>query len=76
MHFERHFAFQNAYNWGINVFKICIWGRISSDIRSEINCTAMRERIYERISNDIPPQRIFLNIVIPILMHFYSFLKN
>ena len=29
--------------------------------------------ISERISDDIPPQRKILNMVIPILMHFCSF---
>ena len=32
--------------------------------------------ISERISDDIPPQMKILNIVIPILMHFCSFVSN
>ena len=42
----------------------------------KFNFMATREQIYERISNYIPPQRNFLNTVIPSLMHFYSFLKK
>ena len=32
--------------------------------------------ISERISDDIPPQMKILNMVIPILMHFCSFVAN
>ena len=32
--------------------------------------------ISERISDDIPPQMIILNTVIPILMRFYSLVSN
>ena len=32
--------------------------------------------ISERISDDIPPQMKILNMVIPILMHFCSFVSN
>ena len=32
--------------------------------------------ISERINNDIPPQIKILNMVIPILMHFYSIVSN
>ena len=32
--------------------------------------------ISERISDDIPPKMKMLNMVIPILMHFYSFVSN
>ena len=32
--------------------------------------------ISERISDDIPPQMKILNMVIPILMHFCSFISN
>ena len=32
--------------------------------------------IYEHISDDIPPQMEILNMVIPILMHFYYFVSN
>ena len=32
--------------------------------------------IFERISDNIPPQMKVLNMVIPILMHFYNFLSN
>ena len=32
--------------------------------------------ISKRISDDIPPQMKILNMVIPILMHFCSFLSN
>ena len=32
--------------------------------------------ISERISDDIPPQMKILNMVIPILMHFCSFISS
>ena len=32
--------------------------------------------ISERISDDIPPQMKILNMVIPILMHFYKHVSN
>ena len=32
--------------------------------------------IFERISDDIPPQIKILNLVIPILMRFYSLISN
>ena len=32
--------------------------------------------IFERISDDIPPQMKILNMVIPILMHFCSLISN
>ena len=32
--------------------------------------------ISEHISNDIPPQMKILNMVIPVLLHNYSFLSN
>ena len=32
--------------------------------------------IFEGISDDIPPQMKILNMVVPILMHFCSFLSN
>ena len=32
--------------------------------------------ISERISDDIPPQMNILNMVIPILMHFFSYVLN
>ena len=68
----------NPITQGISVFKFVIWGGISSDIPSEILFygDALAEPlniISERISDDIPPQMINLNMAIPILMYFLSF---
>ena len=43
------------------MLKIFIWGGTSSDVRSEIKCNM----ISDRISGDIPPQVQILNTVIP-----------
>ena len=37
---------------------------------------AVKNVISERISDKIPPQMKILNMVIPILMHFYSLVSN
>ena len=47
---------QKYIRMGITIFKIFIWGGISSDIPTEIS---------NRISYDIPPQMKILNTVIP-----------
>ena len=47
-------------------------GGIFSDIQSEIVLNVISKCIF----NNIPPQMKILNMVIPILMHFYSFLSN
>ena len=58
-----------------------IWGGISSDIWLEIYFygdagAEPLNIISERISSDIPPQMIILNMVVPILMCFYSLISN
>ena len=55
---------------GITIFKIFICGGISSDIRSEITFygsayASPSNLISDRISDDIPPQKKILNVVIP-----------
>ena len=65
----------------ITVFKIFIWVGISWGIRSEILfysdlLAEPKNMISEYISDKIPPQMKILNMVIPILMHFCSFVSN
>ena len=66
---------------GITVFKICILGGISSDIRQEIYFLRRHERNRKKryfrpyIQQDTSPNKI-LNMVIPVLMYFCSFLSN
>ena len=55
---------QKYMRMGITIFKISIWGGVSSDIRSEITFygaagAELFNVISERISNDIPPQKKF-----------------
>ena len=55
---------------GITIFKIFIWGGISSYIRSEITFygsayASPYNYISDRISHDISPQMKSLNTVIP-----------
>ena len=55
---------------GITIFKFVIWGGISSDIRSEIMFygsanASPKNKISDRISDDIPPQMTNLITVIP-----------
>ena len=53
----------------LTVFKMFIWGGISSVIWSEI-------LFYGHISDDIPHQMNILNTVIPIPMHFLTFIRQ
>ena len=64
---------------GITVFKIFIWGGTSLEIWLEIGCygderVKPKNKISDLISNDIPPQMKILNMVVPILMLFCSFI--
>ena len=61
---------QKYIRMGITIFKIWIWGGISSDIGSEITFyddagAELFNVISECISDDIPPQMKILNTVIP-----------
>ena len=55
---------------GITIFKIFIWGGISSDVRLESTFygstrTLPSNVISDRLSDDIPPKMKILNTVIP-----------
>ena len=54
---------------GITILQFIIWGGISSNIRSEIMFysadASAKNKISDRISDDIPPQMRNLNTVIP-----------
>ena len=63
------------YNKGITVFKTFIWGGILSDkcIGLEIYIIGTHEQSdFQPYYDDIPPQMNILNMVIPILIHFYA----
>ena len=68
------------YDWptnkGITVFKISFGKAYHRIYGRKISFTATRERVSERISDDIPPKMKILNMVIPFLMHFCSFVSN
>ena len=64
---------QKCIRMGITIFKILIWGGISSDIRSEITSydsalASLQNYISDHMSNDIPPQKKILNTVIPLII--------
>ena len=55
---------------GIIIFKIFIWGGVSSVLWSEITFDGSADalpsnKIYDHKTNDIPPQMKILNTVIP-----------